>query len=280
MKEDIIFKLTELAIDSILYEVSCYPSFGLVSPISTGAHDDMNYFTFIDSSTLLYRYFLKMTERAYSSDSIEMIFSDCRKIGMRAEEEMLKKTKGVNTHKGMIFVMGIGLIAISKLLYDGKSLEDLSEFIKAMTNGLVDNELKRLERKSKLTNGEKIYLKYGISGIRGEVEDGLPIVLEKALPYYENLNGKGENKKLLKTLLLIMSECDDTTILNRHSLEVLEEVKKDSKKLLEISCEKSFYSSLSELDEKHERKRISPGGCADLLAVTIFISKVKKENLF
>lgn len=52
MNKENTFKLNEIsltissfAIQAMLYEVTCTPSPGLVSPVSNGAHKDMNYFT-------------------------------------------------------------------------------------------------------------------------------------------------------------------------------------------------------------------------------------------
>ena len=282
MYNDIIFKLGEFATEAMIYEASCFPSFGLVSPISNGSHTDMNYFTFIDSTTTLNRYFLEMASIGHSSDSIQKIFSNARRIGERAERAMYEKTKGINTHKGMIFVLGLGITASSKILYDGRNFNDISKLIKDMTTGIVQNELKSLNTKNNLTNGEKIFIEYGISGVRGEAEMGFPIVFNYALDLYDSPNNLDQNSRLTQTLLGIMSQCEDTTILYRHNYETLLKLQKHSKILIDsggFNSSQNLYK-INKLNCYNEKNRISPGGCADLLALTVFLSKLKKSFFY
>ncbi len=281
MYKDIIFKLGEFTLESMIYEVSCFPSFGLVSPISNGSHKDMNFYTFISSASTINRYFIEMAKAGYSEDSYDLIFSKIRKIGLEAEAAMLKKTIGINTHKGMIFVLGLGVAATANNLYHKGKFTDISEVIKKMTKGVVERELLSLKTKElkKLTHGEKIFLEYNITGVRGEAESGFSIVFDYALALYKNIDYPDENSKILNTLLGIMSRCEDTTILHRHDYQTLLEVQKRAKCIMELGGvnNKNIDTEIKEFDCYNENNNISPGGCADLLALTIFLSKVKDE---
>ncbi|UUV18776.1 triphosphoribosyl-dephospho-CoA synthase CitG [Fusobacteria bacterium ZRK30] len=279
MYNDIIFKLGEFATEAMIYEVSCFPSFGLVSPVSSGSHTDMDYFTFIDSTTALNRYFLEMASAGYSNDPIDKIFADARKIGEKAEKAMFSKTNGVNTHKGMIFVLGLGITASSKILYDGGDFSEISKLIKDMTTGIVESELKNLSIKTSLTHGEKIFLEYGISGVRGEAEMGFPIVFDYALDLYDSTKELGQNNRLVQALLGIMSRCKDTTILHRHDYDTLLNLQKNSENLINLGGFNNLdnISEINNLNYHNEKNGISPGGCADLLALTVFISKLKES---
>ncbi len=147
-----------------------------------------------------------------------------------------------------------------------------------MTSGIVDNELKTLEAKTDLTHGEKIFLQYGISGVRGEAETGFSMIFESALNVYDYNSYPSQNHRLTNTLLHIMSSCEDTTILHRHNYDVLLELQKKSKKIIELggvhkSCS---IKEIEDLNHFNENNNISPGGCADLLSLTVFFSKVKE----
>jgi triphosphoribosyl-dephospho-CoA synthase len=283
MYHESIYKLGEFSLEAMLMEIACFPSFGLVSPVSKGAHHDMDHFTFIRSTSVLHKYMIKIANRAFSPDSLDIIFRDCRDIGIEAEKEMFKKTGGINTHKGMIFVLGITLIAASKTLYDNKPFGTIQNYIRSMTQGLVANELKNIKKKDKLTHGEKVFMEYGITGIRGEVEAGLPVIFDYALPAYINkkFSHLDDNQKLLHTLITIMAHCDDTTILHRDDIKTLKMIKSISKELLNRGSllNNEIIIEIEELDKHFSNKKISPGGCADLLAVTVFLSLVK-ENFY
>lgn len=286
------YTLGEYATEAMLYEVAVYPSPGLVSPVSNGAHEDMDYYTFLKSTAVLSKYMIFFAESGFSKENLKHIFSIIRKIGIEAEGDMFKKTENINTHKGMIFLMGITLANTAKALYENTGFYSIKENIKTMTKGIVSNELREIKNLyekfheveiietnlgRKLTYGEKLYINYGIEGIRGEVESGLSVVFDGALKVYESNEHKEEPVRILRTLSYLMGHCKDSTLLHRHNIEVIEEVNALGKRLLEIESDKEFLRALEEVNKDFSIRRISPGGTADLLAVTIFLSKVKKE---
>lgn len=281
ISDNIVDTICEMAIEAMLYEVSCYPSFGLVSPISSGAHDDMDYYTFIKSTSVLIKYMKAFAKQGYSDKTSKEIFQAIRIVGIEAEKDMFKKTSGINTHKGMIFLMGISCAAASKSIHDKMKFSDIRKIIQSMTEGIVSTELKKIDKNKKLTYGEKLYLKYGCEGIRGEVERGIPVVFEHSLGVYESMEDLSVNHRLVHTLLAIMEKAEDSTILHRHEMKTLHYVQKRAGETLKIGgvSTEEGKKAIEELDKEFINKKISPGGSADLLAVTVFMSLVK-NNLF
>ncbi|MDQ0148620.1 triphosphoribosyl-dephospho-CoA synthase CitG [Eubacterium multiforme] len=273
---EISLDIGALAVQAMLYEVSCFPSPGLVSPVSNGAHKDMNFYTFIDSTSAILKYLVLFTQKGYQDKSSKEIFKDIRKVGIEAEKAMFLKTNGVNTHKGMIFLIGICCGAVGKAIYDNRSSSSIQSIIKEMCEGLTKNDFINLKDKEKLSNGEKLYLKYKVKGVRGEAESGIPLVFNYALDLYENTSSLKENDKLIHTLIGIMQFCEDSTIINRHSLEVLNYVKEVSKDIMELGGMETEVgkNKIKDLCNIFIEKNISPGGSADLLGVTVFISLV------
>lgn len=51
-------------------------------------------------------------------------------------------------------------------------------------------------------------------------------VFHHALPVYRQCKEFSENDRLIHTLLAVMQSCEDSTIVYRHSVEVLHEVQK------------------------------------------------------
>jgi triphosphoribosyl-dephospho-CoA synthase len=145
-----------------------------------------------------------------------------------------------------------------------------------MTEGLVKNDFRDLDKKEKLTNGERIYLEKGFSGIRGEVESGFPTVLNIALPRLRFLSKSSvsKDKILLDVLFHIMSVSIDSNVVNRGGFEALEFVNEQAQKLIKdgIIYQENYQEIIEELNTVFIEKNLSPGGAADLLSVTIFFA--------
>lgn len=286
---DVAFDISSLAIQAVMYEVTCYPSPGLVSFISNGAHKDMDYYTFIDSTSSLIKYLTLCVEEGLKGNDYKEIFLCLKELGKNAEIEMYKKTGGVNTHKGMLFLMGICCGAIGIAIRGNKEFCSIRNIISNMTKGLVEKELEPI-LKSKhliengrlfgraLSYGEKLYVEHNIKGVRGEVEEGLPIVFDFAMATYKENYSLSKNERLVHTLIEILRFNQDTNIIHRHSVEVLEEVHKKVDHISKIGgmATEEGKKAIEILDKEFIDRNISPGGTADILAVTVFLCLVEE----
>ncbi|NRY63170.1 triphosphoribosyl-dephospho-CoA synthase CitG [Clostridium beijerinckii] len=275
---EMAMEISSLAVQAMIYEVSCYPSPGLVSPVSCGAHKDMDFFTFIDSTAVLSKYLTLFIQEGFSNKSYKGIFNSIRKIGTTAEQDMFVKTKGINTHKGMLFLMGISCAAVGKTIHENKSFKYIQSIIKEMTSGIVEKELMQLKDTDAHSHGEKLFLKYKTDGVRGEVERGIPTVFQFSLDFYKENSELSINDRLIQTLIGIMQNCNDSTIIHRHSVEVLEEVKETAREIIAIGGMKTAKGreKINNLSTEFIKRNISPGGSADLLGVTVFLSLVEE----
>ena len=218
------FKIGEAAILGMLYEVSTSPSPGLVSPQSCGAHSDMNYLTFLDSTAAI-AHSMQLCAQI-GMDYEDSILEKIRSVGIYAEKNMMKATKGVNTQRGLLFLAGVVSAAAGALLRRGMELNraNIAKEVSLIGENLVKNELETIENNDKLSNGERLYLKYKLAGIRGEVDKGgLPTVINTGLPFYEAALtlGLSREEALSHTLIGLMSVTEDTTVVNRCGLEGL-----------------------------------------------------------
>ncbi|MDQ7093886.1 triphosphoribosyl-dephospho-CoA synthase CitG [Desulfosporosinus sp. PR] len=276
---DPAINIASLAVQAMLYEAACNPSPGLVSSSSGGAHSDMDYFTFLDSTAALISPLLHCAEAGFSPHSPKQIFEQIRQIGQLGECRMFHKTAGVNTHKGALFSLGICCAAGGKALHSGAHFSTLRSIIQEMTAGLVERELRakvsELELLSApaLTHGERLFLRYKTEGIRGEAERGFPTVFGMSLAFYRENFDLSRNLRLVQTLLAIMRFCEDTTILHRHSLAMLKEVQERAKQVIFLGGVRTSagMQEIKKMDENFCRRKISPGGSADLLGVTVFL---------
>ncbi len=268
--KNLCLNIIEYTNQAMLYELFTYPSFGLVSPHSSGSHQDMNAFNFIDSISVLNKYMFQFAELGFNSGKITSMYNDAVEIGISCEKAMFKKTSGINTHKGLIFVLGTLVVSSVKALYDNDSFETIFENCKHLVYRKRD-EIYQLNAANKLSNGEKIFLQYQIEGVRKEAYSGFPII-QKALKYID-LNNKDS---LVETLVFIMSLCDDTTIINRKKMKRLDTVKKEMSEIVSLGFPKDLINSTS---QRYELEGISPGGSADLLCGTVFLSLIKNKFL-
>ncbi len=274
--------VSELCIKSILYEVSATPKPGLVDRNNCGAHKDMDFFTFLNSSSALTQIFYKCALEGYKliGDSFEGLLSKIRPIGIDGESKMLRATGGVNTHKGIIFSLGIIAAAAGSIYRDTQeqviSSESICDRVIEMTKGISKRELEVTGLKRKLTYGEMLYKKYGIKGIRGEVESGFMTVRKASLPIIKELmkdKNHHLNDVLVQTLLHLISHTEDSNVLGRHDINTLEFVKSEATKALKMGgiFTEEGRVFLESMDKSFIQKNISPGGSADLLAVTLIL---------
>lgn len=275
------FKIGEAAITGMLYEVSSSPTPGLVSPFSNGVHRDMNYFTFLKStSSIAYAmYICAQIGIDYEVDILKKI----RSVGLEAEKEMLKATGGVNTQMGLLF--GAGIVCAGAGSCVRKEIDinrfNISSECKLIAKGIVEKELKHLDDKKKLSNGEKIYLNHGITGIRGEIENGLSSVIDMGLPLYEEAIklGMDINKALAHSLIGIMSVVEDTVVISKAGIYGLEYMRREASIAMKLG---GMYTPqgeayIKEMEDDFISHKISPGGAADLLAISVMIYEL--ENM-
>lgn len=266
-------KVSQYLTQAILLEVSTHPKPGLVTRLSNGAHKDMSIFTFMMSSAVLSKAFNDLQDIGQAHrGTLAELFCKLRSYGVGAEAELLRVTKGVNTQRGILFAGGIVSAVSGYAMNMGLSRNALLPMIKEMAAGLVARELKNLDHAA-MTAGEKLYYKYGITGIRGEVENGFPSVINHGLPALEDAFNKGAtiNDALVHALIALMTVVEDSNVIWRTDYETLLEVQRIAKDILNLGSvfTEKGRMAIAETERYFLQRRISPGGSADLLSVTI-----------
>ena len=254
------YLLGQLAERALRMELDTPMKPGLVCPDSCGAHRDMDYALMLKGISAIRPFFPKMALAA-SADGL-------RRLGIEAEEAMMKATGGVNTHRGAIFAFGLAL------------------------NARGDSE-----RMAELAKG--ICGSNRTPGARSMALDGYKMLFEDWLPFYRT------EKDIIKTLLRIMSTLEDTCVIKRVGNEKAQIVKQEASARLTAvvagptaeenyffgRCQKNQFSSananpahattasyaeafLREMCARYAQEGISPGGAADMLALTIFIDSI------
>ena len=238
------YLLADLAERALKMELDTPMKPGLVGPDSVGAHKDMDYDVMRKGIAAIRPFFARMA-MAGTPDEL-------RQLGIDAEAAMLAATGGVNTHRGAIFALGLALYRHPMA-----------------------------ETAARLDNGASKRREAGIRGAMQMAKDGYKELFEDWLPYYRSI--KAEEYGLQKTLLRIMATLDDTCVIHRVGYERAMAVKDEAKALLkeipgqagnDEAVMADLIGHLKELCESYAAEGISPGGAADMLALTIFIDSI------
>ncbi len=270
-----------LATRAALYEVVAAPKPGLVDRLDRGAHKDMDLFTFLDSATALTPYFELFFLLGYNEKTgCAPLFSRLRNAGQEAETAMFSATQGVNTHKGLIFLMAVfcgalgyqcakNQAVISQAALRGCCAE-LGQF------SLADFQAADITD----TAGGVCYARHGVYGIRGEVCAGFSTVFEIGLPALQSALEAGYSfeEGCCVALLHMMARTYDTNMIKRGGFEQAQQERRRIEALLLQLTPQTLCETLSELNQDYSLKGLSPGGCADLLAITIFAYFLEKER--
>lgn len=264
---------------ALIAEVSTTPKPGLVDRHDSGAHTDMSYDTFIASTHAIVPYLTRMAETGFTWKHPDGcgLFRAIRPIGVEAERAMFQATGGVNTHKGMIFSMGT-IAAAAGLSYHlcGKFCpEEILSLAGNLCREELERDFQRIDLHAPKTHGEILYVKHGNKGIRGEAQEGFPSIRSCSLPAIRHFKKtcSDDNQVYINTLLTLMSQVDDTNVLIRTGPVQLTYEKTEAKRILGLggAATEEGMDALIQANEEFIRRNISPGGCADLLAVTIFL---------
>jgi len=269
-------RVSSIAIRSILYELSLTPKPGLVDTAGSGIHTDMDFRTFIDSTAVISTYFAELFMKGANcaAGDLPHALPVIRTTGLEMEKEMFLQTQGINTQKGIIFLMGISLFSAGFTLKENDKFN--ADFfvttVKKVCKSLTETEF--INQTETATHGELCFQKYHTGGIRSEAEHGFPTIFLHSLPVLERENNTG-SLALYKTLVSVMSVLNDTNILYRSDMNILLTFQDLCKRTLaEFSME--AYEGITDFCVKN---KISPGGSADLLSLTIFVFLLKTELL-
>ena len=258
-------KYAIVACMALAKEVILTPKPGLVDSNDSGAHKDMDIETFMKSIAAIYPY-LKNIEA-------EMTDAEFRQCGIACEKAMMSATGGINTHRGSIFILGHLIRAIKKY----GELPDSEECIREYSRDVGKAELiYALESDSSVTktHGQEVYSRTKITGIRGELASGLPTIFKLGLPLLEE-KGELSDADLIRILFSIISNLDDSTIISRTDLETLRKVQDIARSCSNLE-DSELITITTTLNIIWSKRRISPGGSADILAACMCLLALKK----
>lgn len=213
--------------------------YGCVTMTSQGAHDDMDFRTFLRSREGILRAF-----RRADWDSVED-FRDLRQLGLEVEEAMMEATGGINTHKGLVFLQTFLILAWVR----GVVWDDLTPHIRDLAAPLRADYREGAFPKSALLNRE------GVRDIRQIPLSGYAFLLQGIEDFRSMDDGD--------LTLQLLARVDDTTTIARSSLPMLRKLQARAGEILTMPP-KERARAAKDLSSYYVDQKISSGGVADL----------------
>lgn len=251
------YLLAKAAVQAMQDELDLTPKPGLVDRANAGAHSDMDYDLMNRSLHVLEAPLKEVALLAYRDELPAT--EELRTIGCDGEVLMLRTTGGVNTHKGALFAFGLVTAAASHLLFQHEQIDaaELQALIRCLAAGFEQPHE---------THGAEVCKQYRVGGALENARAGYPALFADWLPYWQAHHEEPEAAH--KLLLRIMASLDDTNVLHRAGAEAAAQVRQQAEALLnDFSLQK-----LEDLDREYIQRNISPGGAADLFALTRYIA--------
>jgi len=256
--------ITEIIDSSILAELNLQPKFGLVTPDSSGSHEDMDYDLMVKAKDAIIPYLVEVFFVSLGKTNYKALSQVLKKVGKSAETAMFMATNNINSYKGLIFNLGlmIASYSIKISLYTNDNIFEISRL-------LAESILEEPKYDSS-SYGDKAYQKFNLLGVKGEALSGYKNI-QKGYNYLKEINAYN----MFETLKYYIINVEDTSFLKRAgSFEFYKEVKK-----LFSQLNTNNLIDTQKMTDFCIEKNLSFGGSADLLVVTVFLKKVSEFSI-
>ncbi len=259
------YLIAHLATDALRAELNTTPKPGLVDRHDNGAHKDMDLALMSKSIDALQPFLVKLAMVGHNCAEKDMVpeTDEIRQIGIDAERAMLSATGGVNTHRGALFSMGLTTLAASWCMeHEGRIEEQqLRDLIMQVAGGFAPTAG---------THGNDAVNAHRVMGALDLAKAGYQQLFSNWLPAYRGYLAEDAGHACHRLLLLIMSQLDDTNVIHRVGYDQAQQVKQEAQALLDSYSVEGMES----LNRDYIARNVSPGGSADMVALTVFIHSI------
>ncbi|KQO44804.1 triphosphoribosyl-dephospho-CoA synthase MdcB [Methylobacterium sp. Leaf85] len=261
--------IAERAVESLRREVETYPKPGLVSHVDRGSHADMDAGTFRASATALLPYFAELAYAGAAGAGMTAL----RRIGIEGEIAMREATGGVNTHRGAIFGLGLLTAAAGALAHTARRLPP----------GALGRLVSERYGEAILTGpvllhapGAAARRRYGIGGAPAEAAAGFPTLYAIGLPALRrarHLRPGDEEAARVEACFALIAHLEDTNLLHRGGEAGYAFARASATAFLAGGgvARDDWRARAEAIHHAFVARNLSPGGSADLLAMTLFV---------
>jgi triphosphoribosyl-dephospho-CoA synthase len=291
--------LGALARQALIAEADLTPKPGLVDRRGSGSHTDLSLALMRRSALAIEPFIRHMAFQSMNECPSAGLRTTLAATGRAAENAMLRVTNGANTHKGAIWTLGLltaaaainGRDELLLVRHRDTARRDLNAAAIAQTASQIawfDDSYEsapNAERQTPnalLSHGQIVAQRFGVIGARGEAINGFPHIVELGLPTLRagRRTHAQESVARLDALLVIMAHLDDTCVLYRGGKVALEAAKQGAAAVIDAGGAGSIRGQkcLFALDKRLLDLGVSPGGSADLLAGTLFLDAIERQQ--
>jgi triphosphoribosyl-dephospho-CoA synthase len=265
-----------LAVRSLYAELTLYPKPGLVSLVDSGSHDDMDAQTFMRSLFSLRHYFKKICLAGLN----DAPFAQLKQLGIAAETSMLKATRGINTHRGAIFSLGMLCATAGRARAQGTPMTPAA--LRAAMLIRWGEELAMHAAKDSAatapSNGLRVAERYAVSGAREEGALGLPSVFDIGVPALMASHARGADATLARVdaLFALMAHVSDSNVYHRAGPQGAQTVRAHAQRFINLggTANANWHAEALASHRLFVAQRLSPGGAADLLAASCLVLSI------
>jgi len=261
--------IAALAERSLRLELETWPKPGLVSHVDCGSHDDMDAEMFRASAQAIQPYFAALANAGAEGCGMGRL----RIIGLDAEAAMLEATSGVNTHRGAIFGLGLLCAALgARAAGLADSTISLGAIVASRWGRDIVNGPVLLH-----SHGEGARRRYGSGGARMEAALGFPSLYEIGLPALRRgaLAAPGDPEaQRVEACFALIACVEDTNLLHRGGPSGLRFARHAARHFIRCGGvgRAGWRVRARIVHDSFVARRLSPGGSADLLAMSLFLS--------
>lgn len=258
--------IARLATQCLRLELATYPKPGLVSHVDSGSHSDMDAGTFRASASALEPYFVELAAAGAAGAAMAHL----RRIGLAAEAAMRAATGGVNTHRGAIFGLGL-LSAAAGAVGPRAPAGSLGAHVRARYADAILDGPELLH-----APGARARRRHGVGGAPAEAAAGFPTLYGTGLPALRRARTRrpeSPEAARVEACLALIATLEDTNLLHRGGPEGFGFARAEAARFLAAGgiARDDWFSHAQTLHQAFVARRLSPGGAADLLAMTLFV---------
>jgi triphosphoribosyl-dephospho-CoA synthase len=287
---DLSALLATLARQALIAEAELTPKPGLVDRRGSGSHTDLSLALMKRSALAIEPFIRHMAFHSMNERPSAHLRTTLAATGRAAEDAMLRVTNGTNTHKGAIWTLGLlsAAAAINQTRADKFSFD--AAFIARNAAAIASFEdsyesvlnAKRQTPNALPSHGQLVAEKFGVAGARGEAVNGFPHIIEIGLPMLRARRKASAPESIarLDALLSIVARLDDTCLLYRGGRPALQATQEGAVAVIAAggAGSDSGRKHLYALDTRLIELGVSPGGSADLLAGTLFLDAIERQQ--